>query len=67
MNLEKWSDLQQGSGVDPSKNDSQQSKTVSLFEMDNTHPSTGVSVLRVPPGTKAITSEDVRRAMEEDD
>jgi hypothetical protein len=36
------------------------------FDMD-TDPLTGLPVIRVPPGTKTFTSEDVRRAMEEED
>ena len=36
------------------------------FDMD-THPLTDLPILRVPAGARTITSEDVRRAMEEDD
>jgi hypothetical protein len=31
------------------------------------HPLSGLPILRLPPGAKTITSDDVRRAMEEDD
>jgi hypothetical protein len=39
-----------------------------VIEVDmTTHPLTGLPILRVPRGAKTITSEDVRRAMDEDD
>ena len=42
--------------------------TLQVIELDmDTDPLTGLPVVRVPPGTKTFTSEDVRRAMEEDD
>jgi hypothetical protein len=44
------------------------SVTLQVIELDMaTHPLTGLPILRVPPGAKTITSEDVRRAMDEDD
>jgi hypothetical protein len=44
------------------------SVTLQVIELDmDTDPLTGLAVIRVPPGTKTFTSEDVRRAMEEDD
>ncbi len=36
------------------------------FDMD-TQPLTDLPILRVPAGARTITSEDVRRAMEEED
>ena len=39
-----------------------------IAELDmDTDPMTGLPVIRVPPGAKEFTSEDVRRALEEDD
>jgi len=44
------------------------SVTLQVIELDmTTHPLSGLPILRVPPGAKTITSEDVGRAMEEDD
>ena len=44
------------------------SVTLQVIELDmDTHPLTGLPILRVPPGARAITPDDVRRAMEEDD
>jgi hypothetical protein len=44
------------------------SVTLQVIEADmDTHPLTGLPILRVPPGVKTITSEDVRRAMDEDE
>ena len=44
------------------------SVTLQVIELDmETHPLTGLPILRVPPGVKTITSEDVRRAMDEDE
>ena len=42
--------------------------TLHVIELDmDLHPVTGLPILRVPSGAKTITSEDVRRAMDEDD
>ena len=42
--------------------------TLQVIELDmDTHPLTGLPILRVPPGARTITSEDVRQAMEADD
>ena len=42
--------------------------TLQVIELDmDVHPLTGLPILRVPAGAKTITSEDVRRATEEDD
>jgi hypothetical protein len=44
------------------------SVTLQVIELDmDAHPLTGLPVLRVPPGAKTISSEDVRQALEEDD
>ena len=44
------------------------SVTLQVIELDmDTDPLTGLAIIRVPPGAKTFTSEDVRRAMEEDD
>ncbi len=44
------------------------SVTLQVIELDmDIDPLTGLSIIRVPPGTKTFTPEDVRRAMEEDD
>ena len=44
------------------------SVTLQVIELDmDIDPLTGLPVIRVPPGAKTFTSEDVRRAMEEDD
>ena len=43
------------------------SVTLQVIELDmETHPLTGLPILRVPPGVKTITLEDVRRAMHAD-
>jgi hypothetical protein len=42
--------------------------TLQVIELDmDTHPLSGLPILRVPPGAKPITSENVRHAMQEDD
>ena len=44
------------------------SVTLQVIELDmDTHTLTGLPILRVEPGAKTITSEDVHREMEEDD
>ena len=44
------------------------SVTLQVIELEmDTDPLTGLPIIRVPHGTKTFTSEDVRRAMEEDD
>ena len=44
------------------------SVTLQVIEVGmDIHPLTSLPVLRVPPGAKTITPQDVRRAMEEDD
>jgi len=43
------------------------SVTLQVMDPDmDTHPLTDLPILRPPPGAKTITSDDVRRAMEED-
>ena len=42
--------------------------TLQVIELDmDTHPLSGLPILRVSPGARTITPEDVRRAMDEDD
>jgi hypothetical protein len=42
--------------------------TLQVIELEmDTDPLTGLSIIRVPPGTKTFSPEDVRRALEEDD
>jgi len=44
------------------------SVTLQVIELDmDIHPLTDLPILRVPPGARTITSQNVRRAMEEDD
>lgn len=44
------------------------SVTLQVTELDmDAHPLTGLPILRVPPGARAITADDVRRAMEENE
>lgn len=44
------------------------SVTLQVIELDmDIDPLTDLPIIRVPPGTKTFTPEDVRRVMEEDD
>lgn len=44
------------------------SVTLQVIELDmDIDPLTDLPVIRVPPGAKTFTSDDVRRAMEEDE
>jgi hypothetical protein len=44
------------------------SVTLQVIELDmDTHPLTGLPILRVPSGAKTITSEDVGHAMDGDE
>ena len=44
------------------------SVTLQVIELDmDTHPLTGLPIVRVPASAKTITSEDVRQAMVEED
>lgn len=44
------------------------SVTLQVIDLDmDIDPLTDLPVVRVPPGTKTFTAEDVRRAMDEDD
>ena len=44
------------------------SVTLQVIELDmDVDPLTDLPVIRVPPGTKTFTSQDVRRALDEED